>query len=233
MQVEICLHEIGDLLSWVDELGETGKKAVSYTIKDIKRRAPGWIANEVTSEYNIKKSEIIPAKTEEKKDKQAVSVYSTGQTLETVAIVYRGRRLTPIHFSMSPGKPIRRKMKDRRAIPGNMVNFRPGPGGPVGLVSIYKKYSIRYEVIKGSRWKVRGKSEYETPFLAPVKKGSDKYIVFQRRKGSARSYMYSVRTVSVPQMIENRHVRDKIEQKMMETATQRLQHHIKRLSSSK
>lgn len=233
MQVEIRLHEIEDLLTWVDGLGKTGKKAVSYTVKDIKSRAPGWIANEVTSEYNIKKSDITPARTEEKKSKKAVSVYSSGQTLETVAIVYRGRRLTPIHFSMSPSKPIRRKMKDRRVIPGNRVNFDHGPSGPFGLVSIYKKYSISYKVIKGSRRKVRGKSEYETPFLAPVKKGSDKYIVFQRKKGSKRTDMYSIRTVSVPQMIENEHVRDKVEQKVMEAGAQRLLHHIDRLTSSK
>ena len=70
----------------------------------------------------------------------------------------------------------------------------------------------------GSRFKIRGKPDLQTPFLAPNKgkskrKAGDElaYIVFQR-KGAARTDMYSVRTVSVPQMLGNSHVRDRKKQ---------------------
>lgn len=82
-----------------------GIYAVSYTIKDIKSRAPGCIADETAAVYNIKKTEITPAKTKEDFRKKAVSVSISGETLETISIVYRGRVLTPIHFSMSPKIP--------------------------------------------------------------------------------------------------------------------------------
>lgn len=220
--VEFHLHDIGELLSWIERQGETGKKAVSYTVKDIKGRAPGWVASEVTSVYNIKKSEITPARTIENSNKKAISVSVSGETLETVSIVYRGRTLTPIHFAMSPKEPPRGEGSRKKTLKNGS--------------KIFKKYAISFSVMKGSRHKIRGKSDYQTPFIAP-NKGKDKrkgnenpvYIVFQR-KGAARTNMYSVRTLSVPQMLGNSLVRDKINRKFTETATQRVQHHLDRFA---
>lgn len=212
MSVTFQLHEIGSLLSWIEQQGKAGEKAVSYTIKDIKSRAPGWVATETSAVYNIKKSEITPAKTEEGKDKKAVSVYTSGETLATMSIVYTGRTLTPIHFSMTPKKPSRQRT-----------------GSDVGMVPVFKEYRIGYEVIRGRRMEATGKREWSRPFLAPVKAGSDKYIVFQR-KGKNRTEMYSTRTVSVPQMIGAKRVYDKIDKRIMEATEQRLQHHLDRFA---
>ena len=56
MQTEIRLSEIEELMSILEgEDREAVKKAVNYTVRDIKSRAPGWIAAEVSSVYNIKK----------------------------------------------------------------------------------------------------------------------------------------------------------------------------------
>ncbi len=228
MSVTFQLHEIGSLLSWIEQQGKAGEKAVSYTIKDIKSRAPGWVATETSAVYNIKKSEITPAKTEEGKDKKAVSVYTSGETLATMSIVYTGRTLTPIHFSMTPKKPSRQRTGSKRAIPGKMINFA-GAGSDVGMVPVFKEYRIGYEVIRGRRMEATGKREWSRPFLAPVKAGSDKYIVFQR-KGKNRTEMYSTRTVSVPQMIGAKRVYDKIDKRIMEATEQRLQHHLDRFA---
>lgn len=201
MSVEIHLHDIEDLISWLEIQGKAGEKAASYTIKDIKSRAPGWIANEVVSKYNIKKSEITQAKKEESKGKKAVSINTSGETLETVAIVYRGRTLTPIHFSMSPYKRPKRQ----------------------------KEYIISQEVIKGNREEIEGKANWSKPFLAPVKAGSSKYIVYQR-KGQKRTQMYSVHSLSVPQMIGNEQVMSKIDRRMAEETAKRLLYHFRRFS---
>lgn len=231
--VEFHLHDIGELLSFIEAQGEVGKKAVSYTIKDIKSRAPGWVASETARVYNIKKTEIIPAKTKESKSKNAVSVYTSGDTLETVSIVYRGRNLTPIHFSMSPKMPSKQKLKRERAVPGSNIKFRNDifyAGSAVGMVPIYKKYAIHFEVFKGRRWKIRGKYAWKNePFLAPVKRGDSKYIVFQRRSAN-RTDMESIRTVSVPQMLGNVWVQDGIDKKITSAVEQRLQHHIDRIA---
>lgn len=225
MSVTFQLHEIGSLLSWIEQQGKAGEKAVSYTIKDIKSRAPGWVAAETSAVYNIKKSEVTPAKTEEGKDKKAVSVYTSGETLATMSIVYTGRTLTPIHFSMTPRKPSRQRTGSYRKIPGKMINS----GSAVGMVPVFKEYKIGYEVIKGRRMEATGKQEWSKPFLAPVKAGSEKYIVFQR-KGKSRTDMYSTRTLSVPQMIGAKRVYDKIDKKIKEATEQRLQHHLDRFA---
>lgn len=230
--VEFRLRNIEELLEGIDEQNAAVGKAVSYTVKDIKSRAPGWIAAETASRYKIKKSDVNPSRTEKN---PAVSIFASGDTLESIALVYVGRNLTPIHFSMSPSAPIRVKLKRKRAVPGTDIRTQVGERyifgrHEVAMVPIYKKYAISYEVIRGSRWKVRGKRDLMTPFLAPVKAGSDKYIIFQR-KGKDRTNMYSLRTVSVPQMIGNDKVKAKIEEKIMGAAEQRLRHHLDRFTS--
>ena len=231
--VEFRLRNVEDLLEEIDERSAAVGKAVRYTVRDIKSRAPGWIAAETASRYKIKKSDVNPSRTEKN---PAVSILASGDTLESIALVYVGRNLTPIHFSMSPSAPIRVKLKRKRAVPGAYIRTQVGRRFVSGLhevamVPIYKKYAISYEVIRGSRWKVRGKRDMMTPFLAPVKAGSDKYIIFQR-KGKKRTDMYSLRTVSVPQMVGNDKVKAKIEEKIMGAAEQRLRHHLDRFMSN-
>ncbi len=220
--IEFQLHDIGDLLSWIDAQGEAGQKAVSYTIKDIKSRVPAWVATEVTSVYNIKRRDVVPAKTEENRKKQAVYVSISGNTLETVKIVYRGRTLTPIHFSMSPKMPPKGKGSRTRILKSGQKMF--------------KRYVISMEVIKGSRYKIKGKPDLQKPFIAPNmgknrrKTGEDPvYIAFQR-KGASRTDMYSIRTLSIPQMLGNSHVYDKINKRVTEATKQRVQHHLDRFA---
>ena len=55
MQVE----NFQKLMDTVAQIDEQGRKAVKATVRDVKARAPSWIAQEVTSVYNIKKGEII------------------------------------------------------------------------------------------------------------------------------------------------------------------------------
>lgn len=217
----------------IDERSAAVGKAVRYTVRDIKSRAPGWIAAETASRYKIKKSDVNPSRTEKN---PAVSIFASGDTLESIALVYVGRNLTPIHFSMSPSVPSRVKLKKKRAVPGANIGIKFGGKrvhglNMVAMVPIYKKYAISYEVMRGSRWKVRGKRDMMTPFLAPVRAGSDKYIIFQR-KGKVRTDMYSLRTVSVPQMVGNDKVKAKIEEKIMGAAEQRLRHHLDRFMSN-
>jgi len=231
------LHNVGDLLSWVEKQGETGKKAVKYTISDIKSRAPGWIAAEAASVYNVRRSDIDPSrKSKDDSKTPASSVFISGGLIDRISIVYRGRTLTPIHFAMSPKVPGRKKLKGKkgkRVLPGELINFKKTPGGaPYGTVTVYKKYSISMSVFKGSRWRIRGKRDMETPFIAPVKKGSKKYIVYQRI-GKERTKMYSVRSLSIPQMLGNSTVQEKIDKRLTEAVEQRLQHHLDRFAPRK
>ena len=71
MQVE----NFQKLMDTVAQIDEQGRKAVKATVRDVKARAPSWIAQEVTSVYNIKKGEITPSgKNSSKPKKMAGSV---------------------------------------------------------------------------------------------------------------------------------------------------------------
>ena len=99
MQVE----NFQKLMDTVAQIDEQGRKAVKATVRDIKARAPSWIAQEVTSVYNIKKGEITPSgKNSGKPKKMAGSVSVSGETIEELTITYSGRLLTPVHFGMTP-----------------------------------------------------------------------------------------------------------------------------------
>lgn len=102
------LSNLHQLVADLEAIENGGKKAISNTIKDVKARAPGWIAQEVTAVYNIKKSEITPSGSGKPK-KMAGSIQITGETIEELAITYKGRLLTPVHFGMTPKAPPRGK----------------------------------------------------------------------------------------------------------------------------
>lgn len=177
---------------------EAGKKVVARTVSDMKSRAPGAVASAVTDVFRIKKSEVTPvSKSAKGPQKKAVSVKVTGETIENLALVYQGRRLTPIHFGMTPKAPT--------------------PG---------QKYKIQFEVRKGQKKTLQGKPNLAQPaFLAP--NGAGQYIPFQRRADGSRGLAYSVRTTSVPQMIqEEKDVEPDIQKRLNELLSKRLEYHM-------
>ena len=134
MQVE----NFQKLMDTVAQIDEQGRKAVKATVRDVKARAPSWIAQEVTSVYNIKKGEITPSgKNSNKPKKMAGSVSVSGETIEELTITYSGRLLTPVHFGMTPktappGKSYTLRMqvvKGQKKVIGRYLNTRT-PGGP-------------------------------------------------------------------------------------------------------
>lgn len=136
MQVE----NFQKLMDTVAQIDEQGRKAVKATVRDVKARAPSWIAQEVTSVYNIKKGEITPSgKNSSKPKKMAGSVSVSGETIEELTITYYGRLLTPVHFGMTPktappGKSYTLRMqvvKGQKKVIGRYLNTRtPGARTP-------------------------------------------------------------------------------------------------------
>ena len=82
--VEFHLRNVEELLEEIDERSAAVGKAVRYTVRDIKSRAPGWIAAETASRYKIKKSDVNPSRTEKN---PAVSIFASGDTLDRKSVV--------------------------------------------------------------------------------------------------------------------------------------------------
>lgn len=199
------------LLADVKAIENIGKNAITNTIKDVKARAPGWIASEVTQVYNIKKSEITPAGKGAKPKKMAGAIKVKGETFEELAITYEGRLLTPVHFGMTPKAPPQGKsytlkmqvVKGKKQVIGRYKNKRT-PGGPFSERS--------HNILMGT---------------GSTKAGGTTHIPFQR-VSKRRLDLEKFSTVSVPQMITSDRTNDAIMAKLNEETSKRLEHHLNR-----
>lgn len=171
-----------------------------YTFKDIRSRAPGMVADAVRTVYNIKKNDITPkSKTAKTASKKAGYAFARGSELENFSILYYGRVLTPLHFGMTPKK-------------------RPRTAGKKNKV-----YKIKLKIKKEQKV-LKGKSG-NNPFLAPVTPGAEKQIAWERFSDD-RDDIQPVKTVSVPQMVDNKTVRKAIDKGLGELLNKRFQHHL-------
>lgn len=204
------LSNLHQLVADLEAIENGGKKAISNTIKDVKARAPGWIAQEVTAVYNIKKSEITPSGSGKPK-KMAGSIQITGETIEELTITYSGRLLTPVHFGMTPktappGKSYTLRMqvvKGQKKVIGRYLNTRT-PGGP---------YSERsHNILMGT---------------GNTKAGGVSAIPFQRMSRT-RTDIKKFTTISVPSMITSERTNEKILKRLQDETAKRLQHNLDR-----
>ncbi|WP_033121169.1 hypothetical protein [Oscillibacter sp. ER4] len=206
------LSNLQQLVADLEAIENGGKKAISNTIKDVKARAPGWITQEVTAVYNIKKGEITPSgKNSSKPKKMAGSVSVSGETIEELTITYSGRMLTPVHFGMTPktappGKSYTLRMqvvKGQKKVIGRYLNTRT-PGGP---------YSERsHNILMGT---------------GNTKAGGVSAIPFQRMSRT-RTDIKKFTTISVPSMITSERTNEKIMTRLQEETAKRLQHNLDR-----
>lgn len=208
--ITMRVENLQKLLDQVQEIDEKGRKAVKATVRDVKSRAPGWIAQEVTQVYNIKKSEITPSGSGKPK-KMAGSIQITGETIEELTITYKGRLLTPVHFGMTPKAPPRGKsytlkaqvLKGQKKVIGRYLNTRT-PGGPFSQRS--------HNILMGT---------------GNTKGDGTSWIPFQRMSKS-RTDIKKLTTVSVPQMITSDRTNEAIMLRLNTETSKRLEHHMKR-----
>lgn len=213
--IKVQIKNYKQLISVVKAYNNRGSAALEYTVKDMRSRAPGWVAQEVAQVYNIKKEEIKPTKIKKngEKPKSAGTVKVSGDTIEQFTITYTGHLLTPVHFDMTPKAPT--------------------PG---------KDYVLRMQVYKGGkkerigRYKAtrkRGGPYSEQSHNILMGTGNTKvngvnWIPFQRMS-KKRTDLKKFTTVSLPQMVDNEVVNENIYKRLNEETEKRLTHHMKRL----
>lgn len=208
--VSVQLANLRQLAADVQAIEAGGRKAITSTVKDVKARAPGWIAQEVTAVYNIKKGEITPSSGGKPK-KMAGSIRITGETIEELTLTYKGRLLTPVHFGMTPKAPPKGKsytlkvqvLKGSKKVLGRYKNTRT-PGGPFSQRS--------HNILMGT---------------GNTKEGGTNWIPFQRMS-KTRTDIKKVTTISVPQMITSDRTNEAIMLRLNTEAAKRLDHHMKR-----
>lgn len=219
-EMKVVIDGYDNVVKEIQGMKAKSEKVVNRTVADFKSRGPGWVAQEVTKVYNIKKQGV----NEHKKgiiNKGTVKV--RGVKLDNVALVYRGRPLTLTHFNMTPTKPP--ELSEKR-----IKIYIPGTG--FRNVRLRKKTTVEATIFKGKREVMTG--DYGTPiFIQENPQKAGQYLPFQRTgkkkeiKGVEKDVLEVFKSVSVPQMIENDTVAENIHARINIKLGKRLEHHLK------
>lgn len=132
MQTNVKVPNFPKLVGELKDMNKDVEKALGRTVADCKTRAPAQVTKAVTAVYGIKSSEVTAAgKTAKGGAKTVGKIKVKGVSVDSVQLIYKGRLLTPTHFSMTPKK-------------------RPEAG---------KKYTVKAAIFKGQK-KVLGSSVF-------------------------------------------------------------------------
>lgn len=230
--ISLQIENFDALKKAVEGINQQSERVIKSTLSDLRKKGPTTVRMHVGAMYNIDKKEIQPGAVKRGKDgsvkeiEQAASIKTSGDTIDTFTMVYSGRRLTPLHFGMSPKKPAA-LLKKQRLVPGAGLKLKAGKVTDAAMVHQRKAYTIKLTIKKGHPTELRG--QYPTPpFLAPAgKNGSGPAIPFQRMSDASRKAT-SIHTLSVPQMIDNPEVNAAIYEDLVKYATTRISHHTNR-----
>lgn len=137
----VDIEDVKKKLDMYTKTMEQSPKVFERTLKDMKSRAPGKVADAVRTVYNIKKNEITPVKTKQEV-KKAGKIYVKGESIATLALFYEGRKLTPLHFGMTPKeRPAKKKYKVKAKIKKEKKVFTQKNGG-VFLAPVSKSLTV-------------------------------------------------------------------------------------------
>lgn len=210
MSVKIELKDYKQIMSDLGKLEKSARKVVDATTKDFKSRGPGWISQEVTKEYRIKKAEVS-------KSSSAGTVKPKLQG-DTISIAYKGRVLTPLHFLLTP-KAAKGFKNSKTLVNADNLNIAGGRTPPTAYARTPRKYKVSVTIKKGSKKQLLGKNDNPV-FIGP------NGLPFQRT-GDGRK-IDVIRTVSLPQMVGNEEVQENISKTIDEKLGKRFEHHMKR-----
>lgn len=216
MSKQFGIKNYKQLTAELEQMKKAPRTVLDRTLSDVKKRAPGWISAEVAQEYGIKKKEVGDGKTSKLKIE--------GKKMPDVKLVYSGRVLTPTHFGMTPKVP-----KAGGGAYTLKASIIKGQKATLGKV---KKLSKKQRAALGKNFRREGtRTSDHSPIMlmrtGNAKEGGTDYIPFQR-KSTKRKDVEAIKTVSVPQMIENR-AAEGIRETLNENVGKRLDHHMKRL----
>lgn len=203
----------------LESLKGKSERVIKRLIADARTRIPGWVASEVTQVYNIKKSEITPAKVGQSK-KSAGSISVRGETIDGLEIVYRGRVLTPTHFGMTPKAP-----RDSYTLKAEIIKGRKSVLGQKNKLTKKQRKAL------GKNFRRQGAhtSDHSPIMLmgtGNAREGGTNYIPFQR-KSTRRTDIQAIKTVSLPQMVSSDRTSEAINAAINEGIQKRLEQHMK------
>lgn len=197
----------------IEKTRDKSETVIKRTLSDFRSRAPTWIASEVSQVYTIGKKDV----------NKSGNMRVSGNSIESVKVIYKGRVLTPTHFKMSPKIP-----KPAYTLKDEIIKGKKATLGKIKKLS--KKQ--RKELAKNFTRQGTRKSDHSPIMLLKTGASSaDKtqYIPFQR-KSTNRNDLVAIKTLSVPQMVSNEKVKPNVTRAINEGMQKRIDHHMKLLN---
>ena len=211
MSVTCEIKNYKALKKQLDDKKKAPEKVLKALTSDAKKRAPGWIAAEVSKVYGVKKGEIT--------GKQIGSVNVQGNSFKDVKIVYKGRPLTHTHFGMSPKSP--KPDRGPYTLKATVIN---GERKTLGKI---KKLTKKQRAAMGLNLTRSGTQNSDRSPIMLMRANGGQYLPFQRTSKN-RKDINVVKTVSLPQMVSSERTHDGIQTALSEGLQKRLDHHMKR-----
>lgn len=211
MSVTCEIKNYKTLKKRMEDMKKAPRKVIKALTSDATKRAPGWVAAEVTKTYGVKKGEIT--------GKKIGSVKVQGASVEEVKIVYKGRPLTHTHFAMSPKSP-----KPDRGPYTLKATVIAGERKTLGKV---KKLTKKQLASMAKNLTRSGTQKSNRSPIMLMRANGGQYLPFQRTSKN-RKDIEVVKTVSLPQMVSSKRTEAGIQTALNEGLGKRLDHHMKR-----
>ena len=200
----VDISGVAETLNKIQNCFGTSPAVFDRTFKDMRNRAPGAIVSSVTSVYGIKKTEVRwKTYSASKKDfhyKRQLNKGSAG------SVSVHGNDLSGMefHFKGAVLTPIHFSMTPKT---------RPDR----------KKYKVKAAIKKGKR--ITFSRNKGGVFLAPYRKGAKEIPWF--RESADPKDIHPIKTISLPQMVDNEMVREIIGEKLGDLLQKRFDNHLK------
>lgn len=199
----------------LEEMKKAPRTVLKQLTKDATKRAPAWIAAEVSKVYGVKKADISGQK--------LGHVQVKGNSIDTVQIKYTGRPLTHTHFSMSPTAP---KTGGSYTLKAMVIR---GQRKTLGKV---KKLTKKQRAALGKNFTRSGSQNSDHSPIMLMRANGGHYLPFQR-KSAKRKDVEAIKTVSLPQMVSSKRTHEAIQTSINDNLGKRLDHYMDRYMGGK
>lgn len=210
MSVTCQIKNYKALRKQLEDMKKAPRKVLKNLTADAVKRVPGWIATEVTKVYGVKKGEIT--------GKKIGSVKTEGNSIDQVKVIYKGRVLTPTHFSLAPRTP-----KEGGSYTLKATIFK---GNRVTMGKV-KKLTKKQRAALAKNFTRSGTRHSTSSPIMLMRANGGHYLPFQRVSPN-RKDVEAVKTLSLPQMVSSKHTEKGIQTAINDGLGKRLDHHMKR-----
>lgn len=213
-----------ELSRQMDGLKDRAALAEKRLISDFSKRIPAMVASSVTKRYNVDRQQVTGKvhKSAKKPPKKVIGTTRIkGNTVGSVHVQYVGSPLILSHFGLTPKVPPKGRGYTLRA------SILRGKRFTLGKVKKQTKRDYKRRK-RGIR-----RSQRSPVMLLPARHArkagaGSAYIPIQRRS-TRRNDLHTAKTLSLPQMVDNREVRAELNPNIERFVNERLEHHLSRL----